>query len=189
MEQRSPFAFRFSICGFHELKDFYGAGVSHVLSILDPDISRPADLLPFMSHQRLELRFNDIVDECDGKVAPQREHIERLLDFGRAISRETKAPPHILIHCHAGLSRSTAAMILLLAQARPDVSADDVFAEIVKIRPNAWPNLRMIELGDALLARNGQLIDAARRHYARAVARDPELRRTLIMSGRGREVS
>jgi hypothetical protein len=45
-------------------------------------------------------------------------------------------------------------MTLILAQARPDLSADSILSEVLRIRSRAWPNLPIIELGDALLGRN-----------------------------------
>jgi predicted protein tyrosine phosphatase len=73
-----------------------------------------------------------------GTVVPQPEHVADILSFGRQLSAHT----HLLVHCHAGVSRSTAAMTLILAQAVPDVPADRIFGEVLRIRPQAWPNLR-----------------------------------------------
>jgi predicted protein tyrosine phosphatase len=39
---------------------------------------------------------------------------------------------HLLVHCHAGVSRSTAAMATLLAEARPDWDEHSVFAHIAR---------------------------------------------------------
>ena len=83
-------------------------------------------------------------------IAPQRNDIERLLQFGRSIMR-SRSQGRLLIHCHAGLSRSTAAAVLLLAQAQLDRPPEAAVSRMLEIRPNAWPNLRMIELGDELL--------------------------------------
>jgi predicted protein tyrosine phosphatase len=52
-------------------------------------------------------------------------------------------------------------MTLILAQARPDLSAASIVSEVLRIRGKAWPNLDIIELGDALLGRNGENISAA----------------------------
>jgi hypothetical protein len=51
--------------------------------------------------------------------------------------------------------------VLILAQAVPTLPATAIAAEVLTIRPKAWPNLRVIELGDAALDRLGELIDAA----------------------------
>ena len=56
------------------------------------------------------------------------------------------------------------------------------------MRPRAWPNLRILELGDALLERHGEIVDAARAHYRRVLEREPWLIEQMIDGGRGREV-
>jgi hypothetical protein len=55
--------------------------------------------------------------------------------------------------------------------------------------PRAWPNLRILELGDALLERRGEVVGAARAHYRRVLDREPWLIEQMIDGGRGREVA
>ena len=90
--------------------------------------------------------------------------------------------------CHAGVSRSTAATALILAQAQPQLDARAVLAEVARIRSKAWPNLRMIELGDALLHRDGSLIAAAHERYAVVGAKMPGVVRFMAEAGRMREI-
>ena len=71
-------------------------------------------------------------------IAPQRNDIERLLQFGRSMMR-SRSQGRLLIHCHAGLSRSTAAAVLLLAQAQLDRPPEAAVSRMLEIRPNAWP--------------------------------------------------
>jgi predicted protein tyrosine phosphatase len=87
-----------------------------------------------------------------------------------------------------GVSRSTAAAILLLAQRDPGRDPEDIVGQIVRARPQAWPNLRILEIGDEMLGRGGGLVDAARRHYRKVAAADPDYAWDLRASGRGREV-
>ena len=96
---------------------------------------------------------------------------------------------HLLVHCHAGVSRSTAAAILVMAQTCPDRPADEVLREVVRLRPRAWPNLRILEFGDEILGRHGEIVEAARAHYRRALEREPWLAEAMIDGGRGREVA
>jgi predicted protein tyrosine phosphatase len=79
-------------------------------------------------------------------------------------------------------------MALLIAQAMPGKSADAIFAEILRIRPQIWPNLRIVEMGDHLLGRNGALIAAAHRVYRMQIDKRPELVESFVSGGRGREV-
>jgi predicted protein tyrosine phosphatase len=112
-----------------------------------------------------------------------------LLAFGRDLLAEPRADAHLLVHCHAGVSRSTASMALLLAQAMPEVSGARIFDEILQIRPPAWPNLRILELGDPMLGRNGELVAAVGDVYRRQLARNPDLAGQMQAGGRGREVA
>lgn len=190
MNRPDPFVpFRITVCGIEELGSYCAVGVSHVLSILDPGFPEPSAFGAFGEHERLELRFHDTIDERDGLIAPQRADVERLLRFGEELLREPPPDAHLLVHCHAGISRSTAAMAALLAQARPDRPAAEAVAEVLRIRPYAWPNLRIVELGDALLGRGGELVAAVRAHYRAVVARNPDVGRAMLAGGRGREVS
>jgi len=54
--------FRISVCGIEELTGHCEVGVSHVLSILDPDWPVPEAFGAFGEHSRLELRFHDVID-------------------------------------------------------------------------------------------------------------------------------
>ncbi|HJU16709.1 MAG TPA: protein-tyrosine-phosphatase [Stellaceae bacterium] len=182
--------FRLTICGLDELAGHRAGGVTHVLSILDPDRPEPEAFRLYEPHRRLELRFHDIIDPAPGWVLPQREDVERLLVFGRDLAGlSTTAGAHLLVHCHAGISRSTAAAALLAVQARPGRPAAEAFSAIVAVRPRAWPNLRILELGDALLRRDGEIVAAAHDHYRRALADQPSLAALMSAGGRGREVN
>src|SRR5258708_12460008 len=115
----STFApFRLTICGIPELDEHCAAGVTHVLSILDPDTPDPPAFAAFAPHRRLALRFHDVIEPLPARLPPARADVERLLAFGHELSDTPGS--HLLIHCHAGVSRSTASAALILAQARPD---------------------------------------------------------------------
>ena len=60
----TPDFFRFTICGIPELGTHCAAGVTHVLSILDPEWPDPPAFAEFAPHRRLALRFHDIIDRC-----------------------------------------------------------------------------------------------------------------------------
>jgi predicted protein tyrosine phosphatase len=180
--------FELTVCGIEELAGHCQVGVSHVLSILDPGYPEPPAFGSFGEHRRLELRFHDIIDETAGMLMPQQADVENLLAFGRDLMAEPTPAAHLLVHCHAGISRSTASMMLILAQARPDLSAKEIVAQVVRIRPRAWPNLRMIEMGDALLRRNGEMVAAAHDRYREFALQRPEWKQFIVGAGRGREI-
>jgi predicted protein tyrosine phosphatase len=178
--------FRITVCGIAELASHSAVGVTHVLSLLDPDFPDPDAFGAFGEHERLDLRFHDITDERPGMRLPEREDVAALLQFGRELDREPNA--HLLVHCHMGISRSTASMALILAQARPDRPAAEALAEVRRIRAQIWPNLRVIEIGDELLGRKGELVAAAIARYRHVVERRPDIGRIMAEMGRGREV-
>jgi predicted protein tyrosine phosphatase len=176
-----------TICGLDELVLHRQAGLTHVVSILDPAWPEPAELDFCGPQDLLRLRFHDIIDDWGrGFEPPGEDHVARLLAFGRGLPSD--GPVQLLVHCHAGVSRSTAAAILLLAQREPARDPYDIVAEIAHRRPQAWPNLRIIELGDRLLNRDSTLVEAARRHYRRSLAAHPDLAEQRRAEGRGREV-
>jgi predicted protein tyrosine phosphatase len=180
--------FRITVCGLDELAGHSDSRVSHVLSILDPEWPVPEIFGTFGEHEKLELRFHDVIEDRPGTVPPKSFHVEQLLDFGCALGREPAVNAHLLVHCHAGVSRSSASMALLIAQAMPDRPGHAIFADILQIRPQIWPNLRIVEMGDTALGRNGDLIDAAKGVYRLRMDQNPSLADEFRSGGRAREV-
>jgi predicted protein tyrosine phosphatase len=181
--------FKITVCGLDELADHCETGASHVLSILDPDHPVPEAFGRFGEHEKLELRFHDVIEEDPGMEPPREADVARLLAFGRDLSREPWQNAHLLVHCHAGISRSTASMALILAQALPDLSGHNIMSEVLHIRPKAWPNLRIIEIGDGLLGRHGEIVAAAVEVYRKQLEIRPHLAEFMTLGGRGREVA
>lgn len=131
-----------------------------------------------------------MVAPAPGVLPPERSHIEALLEFGAGLAAVDDDDPlrHLLVHCHAGISRSTASMATLLAEARREMDEDAIFAHIRAIRPQAWPNSRMIGFADDLLGRGGRLAAALRRHYGAQVRSRPDLAQMIWRVGRAVEV-
>ena len=179
-----------TICGLEELDGHSDGRVSHVLSILDPDWPDPEGFKAWARHHRLLLRFHDIIDPIEGQMLPEKEHVAEILRFADALESDAgeREDGHLLIHCHMGISRSTAAMTMLLAQAYPDESEDEIVARLTAIRPQAWPNLRMIGFADEILGRDGRLSAAVSRLHARQIERQPKLADVFRRLGRSREV-
>lgn len=178
---------RVTVCGIADLPRFADEGVSHVLSILDPVAETPAAFRSYPAPVRQELRFHDVVDDFDGYSAPQQEHVAAILAFGDKLRRDAGGAPHLLVHCHMGISRSTAAAAILLAQLRPG-HEEAAFDLLHRIRPRAWPNSRMVAIADRLLDRGGRLVAALRRHQAGIIERHPDLADLVVNVGRGHEL-
>ena len=173
-----------TVCGLDELDGHSARGVTHVLSILDPGWPEPAAFEGYDPHFRATFRFNDAIEPEPGVVLPKKADVEKILAFGRDAGDER----HLLIHCHAGISRSTAAMLMILAQAHPNETEDAVVARLLRIRPQAWPNWRMVAFADEVLGREGRLIEAVTRIYVGRLEADPELAETMRRLNRAREV-
>jgi len=105
------------VCGIPELSDHSMAGVSHVLSIIDMHEPVPPALGQFSGIDHELIRFDDVVAEYPGFEACTPGHIEQLLAFGERA--HARAGSHILVHCHAGISRSQAAAAILMCQHAP----------------------------------------------------------------------
>jgi predicted protein tyrosine phosphatase len=179
-----PFAF--NLCGLDELEGHRETAATHVLSILDPEYPVPEAFGQYGEHERLELRFHDIIDPTPGMILPAPGHVAAVLAFGRSLSAAPGTT--LIVHCHAGISRSTAAMTLILAQAMPDLSAEAALALVHGLRDKAWPNLRIIEMGDAMLGRGGSLVAAATALYRLQIERRPQIVAFMDECGRGREI-
>ena len=130
-------------------------GASHMLTVISAgtEVRRPDSIA---ADNHLFLAFNDITAPADGLVPPGPEHIEQLLAFGRGWDRT--AP--MIVHCWAGVSRSTAAGFIL-AHALTEGSDPAALARLLRARaPWATPNARMVALADDLLGEGGRMRDA-----------------------------
>jgi predicted protein tyrosine phosphatase len=177
-----------TICGLEELESHSGRGVSHVLSIIDPGWADPDVFDRYGPHHRTVFRFHDAIEPEPHIILPQRRDVEAILGFGREMNPSQLGDAHLLIHCHMGISRSSAAMTMLLARAHPEEEADEIVDHIRKIRPIAWPNLRMITFADDLLGREGKLIAAVGKLYAKGLAERPDFAESMARINRAREV-
>jgi predicted protein tyrosine phosphatase len=156
-----PLPGRISICGKRELDKFAGADVTHILSIEDPEVVK--SIPPWFNGVYFRLQFHDFVEPCDGldAVLPGRTHAREILRFGAAVfDARTKPAPHLLVHCAAGISRSTAAAFAILAQALGPGRETEAINHVVTIRPECFPNGLLVQHADELLSRGGALTRA-----------------------------
>lgn len=128
---------------------------SHVVTLLSPEhmIETPEGFAP---ERHLRLGVNDIVDAWAGEAPPSEEHVRALLAFARGWTAE--AP--MLVHCWAGVSRSTAAAYTILCD-RFGPGREHEIAQALRARaPHADPNRLLIRIADELLGRDGRMINA-----------------------------
>jgi predicted protein tyrosine phosphatase len=130
-------------------------GASHVVTLLgiEDEVVLPAEV-PAGNHLRLHM--HDISDPMDGYVTPQVEHIERLLTFVRGWKRDRA----LVIHCYAGISRSTAAAFTAVCALNPQRDERTVAQALRRASHTAFPNPRIVRLADQVLARQGRMVAA-----------------------------
>ena len=130
-------------------------GARHVVTLLgvEDEVVLPADV-PAGNHLRLQV--HDITDPMDGYVTPQIEHVERLLHFVQRWRRD--AP--MVIHCYAGISRSTAAAFATVCALNPDRDEQLIAQALRRASQTAYPNPRIVKIADHLLAREGRMVAA-----------------------------
>jgi predicted protein tyrosine phosphatase len=179
-----------TICGIDELPEHGSRAVTHVLSLLDPNWPEITGFQGYGAHRRTTLRFHDVIDPGPGLTPPTQKHVAEILAFGTELASETEAAAerHLLVHCHMGISRSTAAMLMLLAQVHPREPEDQLFARLREMRPQAWPNSLMIGYADEILGREGRLVTALRRHYGIQIRERPEFIDWMRRLARAREL-
>jgi predicted protein tyrosine phosphatase len=177
--------YRITICGLDELAGHAQSGFSHVVSILDPERADPEDFTAYAPHRRVLWRFDDTVEQRPGFSAPAERDVRKILSLGEELLEE-KAD-QLLIHCHAGVSRSTATAVILMAQNNPGRESE-VFDELARVRPRSWPNSLMIGIADTLLDRKGALVRELRGHQAKVTQTHPDLVALIRLHGRAHEV-
>ena len=130
-------------------------GASHVLTVMAnvDQVLRPASVLPA---NHMKIAFDDITEPMDGFVAPSAEHVERVLSFVRGWDRS--AP--LVIHCYAGVSRSTASAFAAACALNPHRDEMVIARQIRSASPIANPNRLLVSLADNALGRDGRMLRA-----------------------------
>jgi predicted protein tyrosine phosphatase len=128
---------------------------SHMVTLLSPE--HMIETHPALGEDRhLRLGVQDIADPAAGTVPPAAHHVLRLIEFGRSWD----AAQPLLIHCWAGISRSTAAAFIIACD-RAGPGSEGALARMLRDRAaHADPNRLIIRLGDDLLGRRGRMVDA-----------------------------
>ncbi len=179
--------YKVTICGLGELPGLCNGDVTHLLSLLDARHPVPESLNTLDGVDRELLHFDDVVAEYPGFIACSVADVERILSFGERVHAAGAQARHLLVHCHAGISRSTAAAAVLMAQFNPGRETE-AFLKLLDIRPHAWPNTRVVEMADRILDRKGALLDGLVAYRRALLERKPQLSQIVINIGRGHEL-
>lgn len=146
------------VCSLARLHDTVAeTGAGHVVTLMKDVamVRRPQSIL---EANHLLLDMDDIVTEMDGYVPPNETHVARLIDFVTAWDRSSP----IVVHCYAGISRSTAGAFITACALNPNRDEISIARTIRSFSPTAQPNLRLVTLADTLLGRNGRMTHAIR---------------------------
>jgi predicted protein tyrosine phosphatase len=142
-----------SLARLHATVDETGA--RHIVTLLRlvDRVQRPSHIAP---ENHLVLAVDDITMPIEGYTAPAHEHVQRLVDFVGAWDR--KAP--MVIHCFAGISRSTAGAYVAACALNPERDEMQIAWDIRRASRTAQPNSRIVTIADRLLNRDGRMIRA-----------------------------
>jgi len=130
-------------------------GARRVITLMrDVEMVRRPPTIEHADH--LLLRLDDISEPLDGYTVPGEEHVADLLAFVRAWDR---AAP-LVIHCYAGVSRSTAGAFVSACALNPRRPEVEIAKDIRRLSPTATPNIRIVTLADRILGRDGRMVAA-----------------------------
>ncbi len=87
---------------------------------------------------------------------PADEHVRRLIDF---VGRWDRTAP-MVVHCFAGISRSTAGAYVAACALNPDRDELAIAWEVRRASRTAQPNARIVSIADRLLQRDGRMVRA-----------------------------
>lgn len=130
-------------------------GASHVVTLININtvVERPPSILP---ERYLFIGVSDIVVPLEGHVTPGEEHVSRLVDFVR--DWDAKSP--MVIHCWAGVSRSTAAAYIAACLLNPEQDEIKMAWRLRRASPSATPNPKLVAIADKMLGRQGRMVSA-----------------------------
>ena len=129
--------------------------VSHVVSLLGPETPhRSFSGIADCNH--LKLTFHDIIEPAEGLTPPAADHVEALIGFLEA--RQGQDP--LLIHCWAGISRSTASAFAAMCLYNPGLDEYRLAQQLRSLSHVATPNRRIVAFADDIMGRRGRMVDA-----------------------------
>ena len=107
-------------------------------------------------HTAISFQVNDIAAPIAGQTEPSAGHAARVLAF---VDDWDRSAP-MLIHCWAGISRSTASMFMALCKLNPERDETDILARMRRLAPHIAPTRLLTAHADDLLGRGGRMVDA-----------------------------
>ena len=143
-----------SLADVHDVA--FAAKPKRVVSLLAPGDEFPSiDGHDDASHHKVAI--DDVRDETAGLVAPAASHVERLVAF----LEDWRPQDALLVHCWAGISRSSATALIAACLHNPKADEAAIGEALHTASPTAYPNTRIVALADDILGRGGRMRRAA----------------------------
>jgi predicted protein tyrosine phosphatase len=121
------------ICSLADAREADLSIYDGVITIEDSAIENPLRVENSPSDQ-LVLKFDDISVPMDGCIEPNESHIARALSFADKIGDGS-----LLIHCHAGISRSSAIALAIIAKCLGPGNEKNLYRSSRKLIPRRGP--------------------------------------------------
>jgi len=154
----NPFP-KITVCGVHELSECDLSAYSRIVSIWDPVPDGTARRAHPMRAALSGLptvhfaSFHDVPHGVADTTPATAQQIREILGFVRT----AEAGSSLLIHCWAGVSRSTAIAYAILCDAAGPGLERECLAALLRLRPQALPNAHIVSLADRILDRRGAM--------------------------------
>lgn len=133
------------------------AEITYLVSIGDGD-----DPLP-EGYENAERKMRLLIADVLTEEGATEEDVRRIIKLAEQLQSEIGT---LLIHCEAGISRSTATALIMYACWLGQGCEDEAMERVLTQRPFAIPNRRMVALADTLLALDGRLLEARDRWFS-----------------------
>jgi predicted protein tyrosine phosphatase len=123
-----------------------------VITVEDPGAKRRVRFHSSPHPAHLVLKFEDIDHDDAAIAAPVQAHMDSAIRFARE-----HGGGRLLVHCQAGVCRSTAIGLAVIADRLGPGSEGQAVLALLASNPDAVPNLMMIGMADRALGRDGAL--------------------------------
>ncbi|MDR3407100.1 MAG: protein tyrosine phosphatase [Methylovirgula sp.] len=147
---------RIHVCSLFQIADVTEAtGARSLITLINQGVyvDRPAAIAP---ERHLQVAISDVCEDMEGHILADGGHVQTLIDFVRAWDR---AEP-LVIHCFAGVSRSTAGAYIAVCALNPQANENEIAQRLRRASPTATPNAHLVTLADRALGRDGRMIAA-----------------------------
>ena len=147
-----------TICGIHELQEHDDKVWTHVVSIWDrdrlDDVTCRKTVKEVAPLAKTLFCFFDDTENAEHPFAPRLQDIKRIMKFTETLPERHK----LLVHCRAGVSRSTATAYAILCQHSKPGNELENLMRIELMRDLVMPNRLIIQHADKVLKREGALL-------------------------------